>query len=104
VWRPVLPAITLGTIFAKRLAASAEGKLYITWAAQSWSGLFIGAGRRPMLPSWAVPSRILRFSARMAWIMPSMRSSCTFNMAPISSEARAPLPAKGISVSSRPFQ
>ena len=37
-------------------------------------------------------------------IMPSRRSSCTFSMAPISSEARAPLPAKGISVWSRPCQ
>ena len=49
----------------KRFAASAEGKVYITCAAQSWSGLFIGAGLRPRLPSDAVPARIFFFSARI---------------------------------------
>ena len=76
----------------------------MTWAAQSWSGLFIGEGFSPRLPSCAVAARMRFFSARIASIMPGRRSSWTFSIAPISSEARAPLPANGFCSSSRPCQ
>ena len=95
--------MTLGKIETKRFAASAVGRRYIACAAQSSSGAFIGVGRSPRLPRLAVPARTRFFSACIAAIIPGSRSSWTLSIAPISSEARAPLDENGFS-SSRPFQ
>jgi hypothetical protein len=64
-------------------------------AAQSWSGLFMGEGATPLLPRLAVASRRRRRLARIAPTMPSIRSSWTLSIAPISSDARAPAPGEG---------
>ncbi len=71
-----------------------------------WHNILDAAGR-PELKEDPRYRTMHERSARMAETIPSMRSSCTFSIAPISSEARPPLPAKGLSASSpssRPVQ